>query len=219
MDYRTSMEKMQFELRRLLDQMGEHVQQALEQSVHSLEIFDQHLAKQIVDQDSQINELENEVLELTAIIIATQQPVSKDMRKTLIAIRMAHDLERMADLSVDIAKVVIRLEQQVDPLLLVGITEMKDITLKMIKGSMESYDREDANLAEEMAELDHKVDRLYGDFLRRNSQVIQLSKSSVTQGLSICFVGRFLERIADHATNIGENVIYLTTNRRLDLNR
>ncbi|MFC5648857.1 phosphate signaling complex protein PhoU [Paenibacillus solisilvae] len=218
MEHRSSLKKLLTDLHGKLDLMGERVQEAVIQSVQSLQNHDLTLAKILIENDEQVNRMENQILELVGVTIATQQPVTKDMRKILTAVRMANDLERMADLAIDVAKVTLRLDSEVAPELFEGIPEMSEITLKMIHGSMTSYDRGDIVLAKQMAELDHEVDRLYGQFLKRNYEYMVKQPNTITQGLQLCFVGRFLERIADHATNIGENVIYMVSNERHDLN-
>lgn len=206
------------EMKRLLTEMGTRVGTALSDSMRTLERIDADAARNIVQSDTELNELEDKINEIGARLIATQQPVAKDLRRILIAFRISSDLERMGDLSVDIAKVVIRLEGQtlIKPLL--DLPRMADVVLKMIRESIQSYVDENMNLAYKMAKDDDEVDELYSQTLRDLMAIMIENPVTVNQAMLLSFVGRYIERIADHATNIGESVVYLMTGKRPDLN-
>ncbi|MBD8500215.1 MULTISPECIES: phosphate signaling complex protein PhoU [Paenibacillus] len=206
------------ELSTLLEEMGRRVERALVESVESLKTQDVARAKEIIEKDAELNQLENDIMDIGSKLILTQQPVAKDLRRILVAFRIASDLERMGDLSIDIAKVVVRLEGQ--PLIkeLVDIPRMAEIVQKMIEDSIKAYEREDVDLAYKMAKEDDLVDQLYGQILRDLYQYIVENPHNASQVMLLNFVGRYIERIADHATNIGESVVYLVTNSRPDLN-
>ncbi|WP_135557704.1 phosphate signaling complex protein PhoU [Paenibacillus cymbidii] len=206
------------DLHALIKEMGSRAERALHDAVASLKNGDIALAQNIVADDIQVNELENKVLELGAKTIATQQPVAKDMRNIIIAFRIASDLERMADLAVDIAKVTIRINGQSLMKPLVDIPRMAELAGLMIQESMLSYMSEDVELAYKMAQTDDEVDHLYSQMLRELFVFMLENPQTINQGMLLCFVGRYLERIADHATNIGENVVYLVKGKRPDLN-
>ncbi|MCY9692212.1 phosphate signaling complex protein PhoU [Paenibacillus alginolyticus] len=218
MKHRSNLESSLTKLQELLVEMGKRVEKATQEAVMSLKNGDLELAKNIVGQDPLLNQLEGQILELGAKTIATQQPIAKDMRKIVISFRIASDLERMGDLAVDIAKVTIRLSGQELMKPLIDIPQMADIVSTMIHESMESYIHEDVDLAYKMAKLDDKVDHLYSQVLHELFKYMIESPPTINQGMLLCFVGRYLERIADHATNIGENVVYLVSNTWPDLN-
>lgn len=206
------------EMKRLLTEMGTRVGTALSDSMRTLERIDADAARNIVHSDTELNELEDKINEIGARLIATQQPVAKDLRRILIAFRISSDLERMGDLSVDIAKVVIRLEGQtlIKPLL--DLPRMADVVLTMIRESIQSYVDENMNLAYKMAKDDDEVDELYSQTLRDLMTIMIDHPETINQAMLLSFVGRYIERIADHATNIGESVVYLITGKRPDLN-
>ncbi|MCR8843645.1 phosphate signaling complex protein PhoU [Paenibacillus sp. SC116] len=206
------------ELSQLIEEMGRRVERALAESVESLKTQDVARAKEIIEKDVELNQLENDIMDIGSKLILTQQPVAKDLRRILVSFRIASDLERMGDLSIDIAKVVVRLEGQ--PLIkeLVDIPRMAEIVQKMIEDSIKAYEREDVDLAYKMAKEDDLVDQLYGQILRDLYQYIVENPQNANQVMLLNFVGRYIERIADHATNIGESVVYLVTNSRPDLN-
>lgn len=206
------------ELRQALIKMSERVEKSIENSVKSLKNMDTELAKSVVDEDIEINKMEENIEDIGARIIATQQPVAKDLRRIIIAFRMANDLERMADLAVDIAKVTLRIENEglIKPL--VDIPRMAEIVQQMISDSIKAYVEEDIQLAYKMAQMDDEVDHLHSQILRELFAYIAEKNQNVNQALQLCFVSRYLERVADHATNIGESVVYLVQGHRPDLN-
>lgn len=206
------------ELRKLLVEMGKRVEFTIQESVRSLKERDQKVAQQLIDNDEETNKMEEQIMELGARIIATQQPIAKDMRKILIAFRIANDLERMADLAVDVAKVTLRIADQELIKPLVDIPRLADIAQQMVAESMEAYIQEDVDLAYKMAKLDDEADHLYSQILRELFVFMIETPKTINQGMLLCFVGRYLERIADHATNIGESVVYLVMGKRPDLN-
>lgn len=206
------------ELRQAIISMGKEVEKAIQKSVTSLRTIDVSLAQMVIDYDQAINEMEENIEDIGARIIATQQPVAKDLRRIIIAFRMANDLERMADLAVDIAKVTMRIQH--DELLkpLVDIPRMAEIVQIMTNDSIHSYIDEDVQLAYKMAQMDDEVDQLHSQILRELFTYIMETPKHVNQALQLCFVSRYLERMADHATNIGESVVYLVQGKRPDLN-
>lgn len=206
------------ELRQALITMGQRVEQAIIDSVTSLKETNVELANKVIEQDPEINEMEEQIEDIGARIIATQQPVAKDLRRIIIAFRMANDLERMGDLAVDIAKVTTRISDEglIKPL--VDIPRMAEIVQMMTKDSIQSYIQEDINLAYKMAQVDDDVDHLHSQILRELFTYIMETPKHVNQALQLCFVSRYLERMADHATNIGESVVYLVHGKRPDLN-
>jgi phosphate transport system protein len=206
------------ELREALIAMGKEVEEAIQKAVVSLKEMNVPLAQSVINSDPKINEMEEKIEEIGTRIIATQQPVAKDLRRIIIAFRMAGDLERMADLAVDIAKVTTRIETEglIKPL--VDIPRMAEIVQLMTNDSIQSYIREDVQLAYKMAQMDDEVDQLHSQILRELFTYIMENSRHVNQALQLCFVSRYLERMADHATNIGESVVYLVQGKRPDLN-
>lgn len=207
------------ELRTLLIQMGNRVGQALERSVQSLKVQDVALANRIISEDREINSIEDKIMEVGSRLVATQSPVAKDLRRILVAFKISSDLERMADLSVDIAKVTVRLgnEPLFKPLL--DIPRMAEIVQHMIQDAIQSYVNEDMDLAFKMAKDDDEVDHLYSQILREMLTYMSENPKHINQAMLLSFVCRYMERIADHATNIGESVVYLVIGKRPDLNQ
>ncbi|MFC4305437.1 phosphate signaling complex protein PhoU [Cohnella boryungensis] len=207
------------EMTKLLIEMGNRAEKALIESMDALKNGDVETAKIIVKSDTELNLIEEKISEIGAKLIATQQPVAKDLRRILIAFRISSDLERMGDLAVDIAKVVIRLDGQelIKPLL--DLPRMADIVVVMIRESLQSYVDENVDLAYKSAKDDDQVDALYSQIIRELFTLMMENPKTVSQAMLLSFVGRYIERIADHATNIAESVVYLITGKRPDLNQ
>lgn len=206
------------EMQTLLAQMGEQVEKALADSMDALVKRDAAQAKRVVNEDLELNRLEERVMERGAKLIATQQPVAKDLRRILAGFKIAADLERMGDLSVDIAKTVLRLDGETLIKPLIDLPRMAAIARTMIRDSIRSYTEENVELAYKMAKDDDRVDALYGQMFRELSSLMVENPKWIGQATLLGFVGRYCERIADYATNIGESTVYIATGTRPDLN-
>ncbi|MBB6638225.1 phosphate signaling complex protein PhoU [Cohnella thailandensis] len=206
------------EMQALLGEMGGRVEKALVDATDALVNLNALKARKIVKEDLELNQLEERVMELGSKLIATQQPVAKDLRRILAAFKIASDLERMGDLSVDVAKVVLRLEGQTLIKPLIDLPRMSDAVRMMISESVQSYSDENVDLAYKMSKDDDLVDALYSQIIRELLTLMVENPKTIPQATLLSFVGRYYERIADHATNIGESTVYLVTGSRPDLN-
>ncbi|MGG6313712.1 phosphate signaling complex protein PhoU [Paenibacillus macerans] len=207
------------ELRKLLRQMGDHVEQALAGAIEALQALDSSKAKQIVERDIELNRMEEQIMDIGSRLIVTQQPVAKDLRRILVAFRISSDLERMGDLAIDIAKVTTRLEGQTLIKPLIDIPKMSELVILMLRESLQSYLDENTDLAYKMARDDDEVDHLYSQMIHELYSFMIGNPESLQQAMLLTLVGRYIERIADHATNIGESAVYLVTGHRPDLNQ
>ncbi|GAV15256.1 phosphate signaling complex protein PhoU [Paenibacillaceae sp. P-4] len=206
------------ELSTLLEEMGTRVERALSESIEALKNMDVERAKRIISEDVELNRIEEKIIDLGSKLILTQQPVAKDLRRILVSFRISNDLERMGDLSIDVAKVVLRMEGQTLMKPLIDLPRMAETVQLMIRESIQAYIKEDVNLAYKMAKDDDLVDQLYSQIFRELLTYVVENPQNASQAMLLTFVGRYIERIADHATNIGEAVVYLVTNQRPDLN-
>lgn len=205
-------------LKNMLLSMNTLVIGIIKDAFDSLNRGDLQLAEKVLAQDHEINRLEDDINNESILLFATQQPVAKDLRKLLSAIKIASELERMGDYAVDIAKITIRLQgaHLIKPL--IDLKKMMDIAIGMVQDGLDSYLNEDVEKAREMAERDNEVDRLFGKVVPELHLLAGENPSYVDQTTSLAFVARYIERIADHATNIAEMVIYLVTAKKPDLN-
>jgi phosphate transport system protein len=144
--------------------------------------------------------------------------MAKDLRRISAGLKIITDLERMADYAEDIAKVAKKIAHQ--PLIkpLIDIPRMAHLAQKMVKEALDAYVQENAELAYQMAKDDDQVDSLHNQVFRELLVYMMEDPKTISQATYLLFVSRYLERIADHATNIGEDVIYLVTGERKELN-
>lgn len=205
-------------LQERLQHMGSLVEESIARSIESLKKQDMDLAQAVIDADDIIDDLENEIEEKCLEVIATQQPMAKDLRRVATLFKMVNDLERMADYATSIAKITLRIADQ--PLIkpLVDIPRMATLSQKMVKQSLDAYVRQDVELAIAVGQDDDEVDNLFGQIFRELLTIMMENPKTITQATHLLFVGRWLERISDHATNIAEEVIFLVTGEKKNLN-
>lgn len=206
------------ELKEKLLIMSSLAEKVLHDSVESLKKLDESLANEVIELDDKLDKLELEIDEFAIKLITTQQPVAKDLRKIVSAIKIASDLERIADLSVNIAKVTKRLKGQKLIKPLIDIPKMTETSQKMLRMSMDAYVNEDIQMAKQLAEMDDTIDHTYKLVLNELLEYMVKDSKLIDQGQQLGFVARYIERIADHITNIGESVIYLVSGERKILN-
>ncbi|WP_368503680.1 phosphate signaling complex protein PhoU [Alkalihalophilus sp. As8PL] len=197
--------------------MGGQVIEVIERMNESFEENEKSVMEEIIKDDSLINQLELDMHDKVTLLISKQQPVATDLRKLIVALKISSDLERVADLVVDIAKQSIRLKNE-------NLIEYKEklksmfvIAEDMVRNSLEAYRQSDILMAQKIALTDDKVDTLYGDIIRELFK-IDASEVEVDQITQLAFIGRYIERIADYATNISEWVVYEVNGKHFDLN-
>ncbi|WP_423055360.1 phosphate signaling complex protein PhoU [Zhaonella formicivorans] len=198
--------------------MGGLVEEAIANAVRSLAKRDVTLANRVIEGDALIDRLELEIESKCMMLIATQQPLATDLRRIGAGFKIITDLERMADYAEDIAEITTRIAHE--PLIkpLIDIPKMAEITQGMVRDSLDAFVREDVSLVYEMAKRDDLVDSLHRQVFEELQVYMSRDPNTIFQATYLLFVSRYLERIADHATNIGERVIYLVTGERVDLN-
>jgi phosphate transport system protein len=206
------------ELQTKLMELGNIARASLEKSIKALEEKDVDTALAIIEGDQKADDLEEEINDLAILLIAKQQPVATDLRRVIVAIKIASDLERIADFAVNVAKSTIRIGKE--PLIkpVHHIKEMHSITSDMIALTLESFVEEDVVKAKRIAEMDDKVDDLYGETIMELLTLNKEKPEFTAQITQLSFICRYLERAADHTTNIAEGVFYLVKGRRYDLN-
>ncbi|MDD4170016.1 MAG: phosphate signaling complex protein PhoU [Desulfotomaculaceae bacterium] len=215
---RTTFDQALKELQQDILKMGFCVEEAIAKAVESLTKQDMILAQSVIDGDALIDIQEMQIEDKCMKLIATQSPLAKDLRRIAAGLMIIIDLERIADLASDIAKSARRIGDQ--PLIkpLIDIPRMAELAQKMVGEALDAYVREDPKLAEAMAAEDELVDNLHNQVLRELLLLMMVDPSVVDQAIALLFTNRHLERIADHATNIGERVVYLATGERKELN-
>lgn len=199
-------------------EMARLSENAVKEAMDALIRQDLEKAKLVIEADNVIDELEFKIDDKATLMIATQSPVAKDLRKILVGLKIASEVERIADQAVNIAKSALHIGKEKHIKEIVDIPKMMDMALEMLNGALTAFYTEDAALARKCAEKDDAVDEMYGRLVQELLGYIPEKPSSTNQITQLSFVCRYIERIADHTTNISENVIFLVTGKRIDLN-
>ncbi|CAI8896456.1 Phosphate-specific transport system accessory protein PhoU homolog [Brevibacillus sp. IT-7CA2] len=216
---RHAFEEQQDVLHRKLMTMGTLVEEAIHKSIKSLVERDAELAEQVIASDPVINELEQEIQSDCFRLIALQQPVGGDLRRLGTMLKLVTDLERMGDHAVSIAKTTRRL--MADPYVkpLIDIPMMADHVKAMVRDCLNAYIARNKEAAEEIAARDDIVDKLYSTIFHDLIDLMTKNSQAISQGTHLLLVAQYLERIADHVTNICEWIIYMSTGKMTDLNK
>ncbi len=197
------------QLKERILKMGSLVEDAIKNSVLSLVERDDDLAHKVIDNDRLVNTLDVEIDEESIRLIALRQPKAGDLRFITTAMKITTDLERMGDLAVNIAERALELNQE--PILkpYIDIPKMREIAQGMTRDALDAFVRKDKKLAVDVIMRDDEVDDLKHSVLQELAFFMVQDPSTVTRAMKISFVAQYLERLADHATNIAEMVIYL----------
>jgi phosphate transport system protein len=196
-------------LRSRLLEMSGLVEDSVHRSVLSLAEKDVQQAQRVLHNEAEINRMEIEIDDLATRLLALQQPMATDLRFITAAIKINNDLERMGDLAVNIVERALSLmhEPLVKPL--VDIPLMADRVQSMIRRSLDAFVKRDPDLARNVLISDDAVDALRDSIYEELVSCMERDSTTVRQAISLMFVARNLERLADHATNIAEDVLFL----------
>jgi len=169
--------------------------------------------------DEEIDELYAKIESKCIKLIATQQPMARDLRMVVTGIKILLSLERIGDHAVDIAQATMCIrESELNRKSSEYLTKMSRLVQQMIKDGFEAYRERDVQKAQEMCTLDDEVDHIFTKIFQLLIDNILADPKSIVQSSYLLYVSRYLERIADHATDIGEAIIYLITGERKKLN-
>lgn len=196
------------ELNKQLLKMSAFVEESISRSVKALVDRKDDLAEDVIKSDEAINILEVKIDELCLRLMALYQPEAVDLRFITSVMKINNDLERIGDQAVNIAERAREVIKQ--PLLkpLIGIPHMAILAQKMVKDSIDALVNKDEPLARDVCKRDDEVDNLHHQVFRELLTYMIQDPKTITRAVELILVGRHLERIADHATNIAEDVIY-----------
>lgn len=196
-------------------QMGGLVEAALGKVMKALVERDAALAQTVLREDDPINLLEITIDECCLELLARHQPAGTDLRFLAMALKINNDLERMGDQAVNIAERTIELLKE--PLLkpLIDIPRMSQLAQAMVRDALDAFVRRDAALARQVCRRDDEVDLLNDQVFRELLTYMLQDPKTTTRALNLILIGRHLERVADHATNVAEDVIYLVQGKTI----
>ena len=192
-----------------LMRMASLVEEAIYKSVESIKKRDRCLAEEVILGDNRIDEMENIIEENAIGLLAMHQPMAADLRFITTGMKINAELERIADLTVNIAQRAIEISEQTILKPMVDISKLSEIARKMVRGSIDSFVGRDETLAREIILTDPQANELKIAVQKELVEYMKCDGSTATRAVPLLLVARHLERICDHATNIAEDVIYM----------
>ncbi|MDO9098717.1 MAG: phosphate signaling complex protein PhoU [Candidatus Methanoperedens sp.] len=198
--------------------MGSLVSKAIGDAVLSLKTRDVGLAQKVIDMDDDVDAVHYKIEDECMRLLALQQPMARDLRLIISVLKMSIDLERMGDLALEIA-VITKITSSVPPVKpLIDLPRMAEICQEMLADTMKAFENKDVELARQTARRDDEVDNLFDQVRRELISYMVEDPKKITGAQHLTFVARYLERIGDHITNLCENVVFMVTGDRVELN-
>jgi len=210
--------KYEEDLKRLRDDilsMGGLVEDQIQKAVSSLVDRDSKLAETIIERDHEVNHLDVEIDDLCIRLLALHQPAARDLRFITTALKITTDLERVGDMAVNICERALELNREPQLKPYIDIPRMARIAERMIRESLDAFVREDTDLALKVCKDDQEVDDLNSQIFRETISFMIEDPHTINRAMKIGFISKYLERIADHATNIAEMVIFMVKGKSI----
>src|SRR5512137_927503 len=197
------------QLRERILAMGGNLVGMIKETMRALLDRDSAAARRMIEYDHEINRQEVAIDELSLNIIALRQPAASDLRFITLALKVSTDLERIGDLCVNIAERTLELNEEPQLKPYIDLPKMAEAAEGMIVDALEAFLRGDAELAAEVTRRDDYMDQLNVQIFRELLTFMMEDPKTITRATRLIFIGKHLERIADHATNIAEMVIFM----------
>lgn len=195
--------------------MGGLVEDQIQKAVTSLVTRDSPLAETIIQRDHQVNRLDVEIDDLCIRLLALHQPAARDLRFITTALKITTDLERIGDMAVNICERALELNREPQLKPYIDIPRMAQTSQRMIRESLDAFVREDTDLALKVCKDDQEVDDLNSQVFRETVSFMIEDPHTINRAMKIGFISKYLERIADHATNIAEMVVFMVKGKSI----
>src|SRR3989338_2525505 len=202
-------------LKQRLLQMADTSQEMIGLSVRSLVERNAALTQQVFELEQKVNHMEIEIEEEVLRLLALRQPAGGDLRLLTAILKINKDLERVADQAVNISEIAVYLMKEPPLKPLIDIPHMAALAQKMIKNSLQAFVDQNPALAEQVCRDDDEVDKLNEQVFRELLTYMMNDPKSIQRAVDLILVGRNLERVADHATNISEDVIFIVEGKNI----
>jgi phosphate transport system protein len=195
--------------------MGGMVEDQIQKAIKSLVDRDSQLAEVIIERDHEVNRLDVDIDELCIKLLALHQPAARDLRFITTGLKITTDLERIGDMAVNICERALELNQEPQLKPYIDIPRMARIAQRMIRESLDAFVREDTELALKVCKDDEEVDQLNSQIFREVVTFMIADPHTINRAIKISSISKYLERIADHATNIAEMVIFMVKGKSI----
>ncbi|MBM3948814.1 MAG: phosphate signaling complex protein PhoU [SAR202 cluster bacterium] len=198
--------------------LGSMVEKAIAKALDALKRRDLDASQQVLEEDSLIDHKRFQIEEKCIDLIATQQPLARDLRTLVSILHMAVELERMGDYAEGIARISVRMGEEPPLKRLIDVPRMGELASSMLRRSLDAFVNRDVVAANEVCRADDEVDALYEQVYRELLIFMIEDPKTVKRATFLLWVAHDLERIADRATNIAERVVYLVTGKIVEIN-
>ncbi|MGV8125963.1 MAG: phosphate signaling complex protein PhoU [Methanothrix sp.] len=212
--YRKDLNDLKIMTKELADGVGE----AIKKSVAALANADVDLAREVVKEDQEMDDLSLRIENLCMELLALQQPMAKDLRRIIGILKIGIDLERIGDLAVDVARVTMQSQNKIQITKLEFIPRMAEINENMLGQAIQALMESDADLARQVTKWDYEIDSLYVKARDKLLKIIIERPEVIKEGTALLMVNRHLERAGDHICNICESIVYMVQAKREHLN-
>lgn len=206
------------ELQAKMKTMSDLAVSSIEKSFKAFKTKDVNLALKVIEEDEVVNDFEIEINQFIIWLIAKEQPVASDLRRIIGSLKISSEIERIADFGVNIAKSTIIIGKSDFSLDITILEKMKDISITMLHKGIDSFLDGDIKLAKEVGKLDDEVDNYSDEFYKTITSYLKEHPEETDQLSQLLLINRYLERTADHITNIAESAAYLIKGQMYDLN-
>jgi len=198
--------------------MGTMVEDALRKGMRTFSEKDIDAARQIIKDDEKVNDMQLALEDRITILIATEQPVARDLRLLVSMLKFVSNLERMGDHAVHLSRATIRLQDQRYVIPLSDLERMAEIGIAMVHDVLTAFMESSTDKAFEIAKNDQLIDELYRKVIENLLNIMRQNPDAVEQATSLLFMSRFLERLGDHVTNLCEWIVYTEQGKHVELN-
>ena len=195
--------------------MGGLVENQIQRAVSSLVDRDSALAETIIERDHEVNRLDVEIDDLCIQLLALHQPAARDLRFITTALKITTDLERIGDMAVNICERALELNEEPQLKPYIDIPRMAQTSERMIRERLDAFVREDTDLALKVCKDDQEVDDLNSQIFRETISFMIEDPHTINRAMKISSISKYLERIADHATNIAEMVVFMVKGKSI----
>ena len=197
------------DLKTKLLRMAGLAEDQIDKALTALVTRDSALARQVIERDHQVNALDVEIDEESILLLALHQPAAHDLRLVTTMMKIATELERISDLAENVCERAIELNEEPQLKPYIDIPRMGNLARKMVKESIDAFVKDDAVLARKVLLDDDDVDDLMEQLFRELLSFMLEDTRTISRAIRLSFIAKYLERMADHATNIAELVVYL----------
>jgi phosphate transport system protein len=197
------------DLKQRILRMGALVEGQIRQSLTALVDRNEELAQQVIQNDHHVNTMDVEVDEVCLELLALHQPAARDLRFITTAMKISTELERMSDLAENICERAIELNEEPQLKPYIDIPLMAERAIKMVRESLDAFVRWDSGLARKVLDDDDSVDNLNEQIFRELLSFMIENPQTISRAIRLSFISKYIERIADHATNVAELIVYM----------